>query len=165
MKRVVFLDIDGVLNSQAWNAAHQSDIAQGILIDRAAVGLLAQLVHETNAQIILHSGWRMWFGAQLQPLRKEAEILVRLLWEADVSISGITPDLTTDEIRKNKQFSLVKADEILAWRKQHKHSGSWVVLDDLELNNEQIRQHQVRTDPAVGLLMKDMERAKQLLGC
>lgn len=163
MIRVLFLDIDGVLNSAAWNADHQQEIAQGILIDREKVQLLSQLVRDTHAQIILHSGWRMWFDAQLRPLRKETEILAQLFAEVGLSIAGVTPDLTTEDIRKNKQFSLVKADEILAWLGQHEDIHSWLVLDDLDLHNETIRQHQVQTDPAVGFTWKDVERACQIL--
>lgn len=163
MMRVLFLDIDGVLNSEGWNAEHQSEIVQGILIDRAAVRLLAQLVHETDARLILHSGWRMWFDAELRPLRKEAEILVSLFAEAGLSLAGITPDLTTEEIRRSKRFSLVKDDEIMAWLASHSHVEAWVVLDDLELPGEQIRLHQVQTDPAVGLTLQDVKKAEQLL--
>ena len=163
MMRVIFLDIDGVLNSDAWNADHQQEIAQGILIDREKVQLLSQLIQDTHAQVILHSGWRMWFDAQLRPLRKEAEILVHLFAEAGLSIAGVTPDLTNEEIRRNKQFSLVKADEILAWLGLHENIYAWLVLDDLDLHNETIRQHQVQTDPAVGLTWKDVERAYQIL--
>lgn len=163
MMRVLFLDIDGVLNSETWNAAHPVEIAQGILIDRAAVGLLARLVQETKAQIILHSGWRMWFDAQLRPLRREAEILVRLFSENGISIADRTPDLTTEEIRQSRRFSLVKGEEIMAWLAGRSDVEAWVVLDDLALPGEQLRLHQVQTDPALGLALQDIEKAKQLL--
>ena len=163
MTRVLFLDIDGVLNSEAWNADHQMEIAQGILIDRRKVQLLSRLVHDTQAQIILHSGWRMWFDANLRPLRREAETLVQLFAEAGLSLAGVTPDLTTEEIRRNKQFSKVKADEILAWLSRHEHVQAWVVLDDLDLHNERISAHQVRTNPVVGLTQKDVENAYRIL--
>lgn len=163
MTRVLFLDIDGVLNSEAWNADHQQEITRGILIDREKVQLLSQLVHDTHAQIILHSGWRMWFDAKLRPLRREADVLVKFFDDAGLSIAGVTPDLTTEEIRRNKQFSKVKADEILAWLSRHEHVQAWVVLDDLDLHNEQIREHQVRTNPSMGLNWCDIESAYQIL--
>ena len=50
----------------------------------------------------------------------------------------MTPDLTTDEIRKTKKFSKVKADEILMWLKNCPDVYSWVVLDDLELHNDSV---------------------------
>ena len=35
MKRVLFLDIDGVLNSHFWTDRHQKEISDGTLIDEA----------------------------------------------------------------------------------------------------------------------------------
>lgn len=58
MTRVVFLDIDGVLNSNFWNDTHQREISDGTLIDGEKIKLLAWLVKSTKAKIILHSGWR-----------------------------------------------------------------------------------------------------------
>lgn len=60
MSRVVFLDIDGVLNAEFWNESHQKEISDGQLIDRDKVKLLAQLIDRTDARRIL-------------PLRKSGE--------------------------------------------------------------------------------------------
>ena len=48
MSRVIFLDIDGVLNSNFWNNGHQIEISDGTLIDEEKIKLLAYLVRETN---------------------------------------------------------------------------------------------------------------------
>lgn len=56
MSKVLFLDIDGVLNSNFWNDSHQTEISDGTLIDEEKIKLLALLIRETNAEIILHSG-------------------------------------------------------------------------------------------------------------
>ena len=58
MKKVIFLDIDGVLNSGFRNEKHQKEIGDGALIDQEKIELLAGLVEKTDAGIILHSGWR-----------------------------------------------------------------------------------------------------------
>lgn len=63
MSSVIFLDIDGVLNSNFWNDRHQTEIGDGTLIDEEKIKLLAHLVRETNSEIVLHSGWR--FGLTL----------------------------------------------------------------------------------------------------
>jgi hypothetical protein len=151
MNKVVFLDIDGVLNSNFWNDNHQKEISDGTLIDEEKIKLLAQLVNNTNSKIILHSGWRIWFNSDIKPVCKEAQKLVDLLAYEGLTIDGLTPDLTTEEIRKTKKFSLVKADENLSWLKQHNDVSEWVVLDDLDLHNEQIKQHQVKPDQSTGL--------------
>jgi hypothetical protein len=121
------------------------------------------LVKETGAKIILYSGWRFWFDAELKPLCTEAAKLSELLAKRSLHISGVTPDLTTEEIRKTKKFSLVKADEILTWIKLHDDVTEGVVLDDLDLHNNQIRQHQVQTDQTIGLTLEDVKLAVKML--
>ncbi|WP_027207955.1 HAD domain-containing protein [Butyrivibrio fibrisolvens] len=162
MSNVIFLDVDGVLNSKFWDNEHQREISNGKYIDSEAVKLLGSLVKRTNAKIILHSGWRFWFDETMKPLRTEADFLANTMKEAGITIAGVTPDLTTEEIRKTKKFSLVKADEILLWLKDNP-SANWVVLDDLELHNSEIEKHQVKTDAEVGLTTKDVEKAITIL--
>ena len=163
MIKVVFLDIDGVLNSNFWNDSHQNEISDGTLVDKEKIKLLAQLVYNTNSKIILHSGWRIWFNSETKPVCKEAQRLVDLLAYEGLSIDGLTPDLTTEEIRKNKKFSFVKADEILSWLKSHNEVSGWVVLDDLDLHNEKIECHQVKPDQTIGLTVEDIEEAEKIL--
>lgn len=78
-------------------------------------------------------------------------------------IEGSTPDFSTEEIRRTKKFSLVKAKEILAWLAEHRDVERWVVLDDLDLHHEEIEKHQIRTDSAIGLVVEDIEAAERLL--
>ena len=46
MSNVLFLDIDGVLNSNFWNESHQAEISDGTLIDEEKIKLIARLVKE-----------------------------------------------------------------------------------------------------------------------
>ena len=161
--RVIFLDIDGVLNSNFWNENHQTEISDGTLIDIEKVRLLSTLVKKTNAKIILHSGWKFWFDSALHPLRKEAENLEKLFGQEDLMIEDVTPDHSTEEIKKSKKFSLVKASEILAWLDEHKEADKWIVIDDLDLHNPEIESHQIKTDPHIGLTMEDVRKAEFML--
>ena len=163
MNKVIFLDIDGVLNSNFWNDSHQREISDGTLVDAAKVMLLAELIRTTGARIILHSGWKYWFDDEVKPVRKEAERLQVMLAEEGLTISGITPDHSTEEIRRTKRFSLIKAGEILAWLDAHKEVHKWVVIDDLDLHNVVVEGHQVKTDASIGLTMTDVRMAQELL--
>ncbi len=163
MNNVIFLDIDGVLNSRFWKNENQREISEGKHVDPEMVKRFAYFVKKTNAYVILHSGWRFWFDEHMNPKRIESELLVKTLNEAGITISGITPDLTNEEIRRTKKFSLVKADEIILWLKENP-VDNWVVFDDLNLNNNKIEKHQVRTDADVGLTDEDIEKAYSILG-
>lgn len=157
----IFLDIDGVLNSNFWNDEHQKEISDGTLIDIKKIELLCSLVNEFSAKIILHSGWKYWFDEQLNPLRLEAKKLVEMLEEYNLEIDGVTPDFASEEIKKSKKFSLVKADEILAWVSDHP-DVNWIVLDDLDLHNSVVSKRQVLTDSHIGLTKEDLEKARKL---
>ena len=119
MSRVLFLDVDGVLNSNFWNDRHQKEISDGTLIDEEKIKILAPMIKRVGAKIVLHSGWRFWFDDDMKPLRPEATRLVEMLRREGLSLVGRTPDLTTEEIRRNKKFSLVKA--ILAVKNLKSH--------------------------------------------
>ncbi len=74
---------------------------------------MAGLVKETDSEIILHSGWRFWFDAELKPLCTQANKLVELLEKENLYISGVTPDLTTEEIRKTKKIcTMIRLNDI-----------------------------------------------------
>lgn len=162
--RVIFLDIDGVLSVYSCDNSNQTDIRKKEeLVDVEKVKLLAYLVRKTNAKIILHSGWRFWFDCNNKPLRDESEYLVESLRNEGLKISGFTPDFSTEDIKQTKKYSLVKADEILSWLKDHNNVTRWVVFDDLDLNNEQVAQHQVKTNNMVGLTLEDIEKAESIL--
>ncbi|MBR3866269.1 MAG: hypothetical protein IKM54_00525 [Butyricicoccus sp.] len=163
MDKVIFLDIDGVLNSNFWEQTHTKELSDGTLVDAEKVALLGGLVRRTGAQLILHSGWRFWYDGDCKPLRAESERLSAMLAAEGMTIAGVTPDLTTEEIRRTKKFSLVKAREILAWVAQHPETTGWVVLEDLDLHNGEVARHQVMTDQTVGLTEADVETAVGIL--
>ena len=161
---IIFLDIDGVLNSNFWNTQHQLEISDGILIDKTKISLLSRIVKETDADIILHSGWKFWFHEDpLEPIRLESQRLVQMLSDFQLKISGITPDFSTEQIRQTKKFSLIKAKEILSWLEKHPNVKNWVVIDDLDLHNEIVESHQVRTNSETGLMEADVTKVVKIL--
>ncbi len=161
--KIIFLDVDGVLNSKVWNRNHKNEIENGFLIDEKAIKLLLKLINRTGAKIVLHSGWRFWFDKNFIPTRKESWILKKLLDDNGINFYDFTPDLTTDEIRKSENFSLVKPDEILLWLKKHPDISEWVVIDDILLNDKTIQMHQVIPDSKMGLTLADIEKAVKFL--
>lgn len=168
--RVIFLDIDGVLNK---TGPEPGSVGVGTggeqpvrAVEEEKVRLLAGLAERTKAKIVLHSGWRFLLGEDLRPVHPEAARLVRLLDGRGLSLYGVTPDLTDEEIRRTKKFSRVKAREILLWLAQHEDETekiSWIVLDDLDLGNERVAARQIRTDVRRGLTEADVEAAVRLL--
>ena len=160
--KVIFLDVDGVLNSEMWNEKHRNEVQNGVCIDESKVELLTMIIKKTGAVIVLHSGWRFWLGDKLESLNREAEFLLSLLKKHGIEIYDITPDFSTEEIRRTKKFSLVKAGEIIDWIRVH-HVTEYLILDDLDLYLDEIVPYQIRTNPATGLTGQDAEKAIEML--
>ena len=89
--------------------------------------------------------------------------LASLLVKYGMRIYDKTPDFSTEQIRKTKKFSLIKAEEILSWLESHNGVENYFVLDDLNLHHEGLARHQVQTDSVNGLMEKDVSRAVQML--
>ena len=161
--KIIFLDIDGVLNSELWNKDNEMEINEGKFIDPQKVRCLSRIINETEAKIVLHSGWRFWFDGNIMPLRKEAEYIVEIFKNYDLNIYDKTPDLTTVEIRKSKKFSIVKAQEILLWLDQHDNIEKYVIFDDLDLNNKETDLFHIKIDGLRGLTKENVEEAIRML--
>jgi hydroxymethylpyrimidine pyrophosphatase-like HAD family hydrolase len=150
--KVIFLDIDGVLNSK------KSEI-----IDKNNVALLKLLAERTGAVIVMSSGWKFMFDDDMKPESKEAAHLQDIICEYGIRLFGKTPDFSTEEIRKNRTFSEVKAKEIKAWLSDHTGIESYVVLDDLDLKDGEIASRTVRTNGNIGLSEEDVDAAVRML--
>ena len=148
--KVIFLDIDGVLNSEEFLKNNETE-----MIDRDNVSILKNIIDKTGAVIVMSSGWRLWFDDNMRPKDGYSQCLYDILCEFDIKLFGKTPDYSTEEIRTKKTFSHVKAKEISAWLSQYETIGKYVVLDDLNLKNEEINSHLVRTNAKVGITEAD----------
>lgn len=154
--KVIFLDVDGVLNRfQEKNGAGS--------IGGEHVELLKELAESTGAKVVLSSGWRFSFDGDMKPMTEEARHLNDMLRAHGVNLYAKTPDLGTDEIKKARAFSAVKAKEIKVWLGERDDIESYVVLDDLDLNDEEINSHRICVDGSAGLTKADTALARQML--
>ena len=65
MKKIIFLDIDGVLNSGRWFAKTGGEPdadGYGVSFDPAAVDCLGRIISETGAEIVISSSWK-WLAS------------------------------------------------------------------------------------------------------
>lgn len=159
--KVIFLDVDGVLNS---DFRSRKQIASGQLIDEERVQLLGELVRRTGAELVLHSGWRFWLDEHLRPIRPEAQQLTALLKKHGMTLAGKTEDLSETKSYLIPRLSLTKGDEILLWLQMHPKVKKYVILEDLDLHKLRLKPHHVQTDPCIGLTEEDVERAVAILG-
>jgi len=155
---VIFLDIDGVLNSEEFLKKNEDEA-----IDRNNVSILKNIIDKTGAVIVMSSGWRFWLDENMMSKERYSQCLYDILCEFDIKLFGKTPDFSTEEMRTNKTFSYVKAKEIIAWLNEHEVICKYVVMDDFDLRNEEINSHLVRTNAEVGLTGDDAKRVFDMI--
>lgn len=112
MRRIVFLDIDGVLCTARAHAAYAMKGGQWLYWDPLGCTLLRRLCKETCAEIVISSTWRNHKDDLFTRLREHN--LVEYLhedWKTGASMSS-------------------RGEEIDVWIKNHFDIGSYVILDD-----------------------------------
>lgn len=124
--KILFLDFDGVLNSQKYLAAHG---AEGLVIDPDRMKILQNIVKKTDAKIVLTTSWREYW-----PGTDTGKQMDALFQSYGLQIFDKTPMLGE---RREK--------EILAWLKAHPETENFAVLDDRLLGADFLKDHFVKT--------------------
>ena len=138
MKKIIFLDIDGVLNSERYD---RERTAQDGNIDESRLVLLKALADETGAEIVLISSWRKhWMPAGREPDAIGRE-LNRTFGKYGLAITDKTPVFASND----------RADEISAWLAAHEGTvKSFVILDDRFGGWGALSSHLVATNMRIG---------------
>lgn len=151
----IFLDFDGVLNSDAFYTRNEGASKRGD-VDPRAIRCLNELVRRSGGgcKIIISSNWR-----HETPLAELRSILTKRGFKYPKKVVGKTPDLGD---------SAVRGYEILEFlRKRKALKSPFVALDD-NGDMDGVEDSFVRTKATVGLQKADVERALAILkrgGC
>ena len=158
MMKVIFLDIDGVLNTGYRNGKKDK---YGYAFDPAAVANLAHIIDETGADIIISSSWKFYGVPKL-----------RKMWEIrnlPGTILDITPNTVSDEMLLNAnldemELGVCRGNEIKEWLSKHKGEVSnYVIIDDFDDLLLEQEEHTVLTDSLIGITEFDAEKAIMIL--
>lgn len=146
--RVVFLDIDGVLNTL------ETSPSLGWIIQRPRDGIEARFVERLEsvcrrgeAKIVLSSSWRTFLprhGHDVAAVLRDAGI--------DAELVGVTP---REPWRRGEQ--------IAAWLAEHPEVQRYVVLDDNDDMEALPPERVVITESTQGLTWADADRAVLIL--
>lgn len=123
MTKYIFLDIDGVLNSEhTWVDKITDSLSDQYLEN------LKHIVEKTNAKIILSSSWRMYFGQNINDPRNIFAIhLIHSLNKHNLKLHDMTPFV-------KGQFSNERGLEIKTYVEQN-NITDYVVIDDEEFSD------------------------------
>lgn len=135
--KVIFLDIDGVLNSREYDRVR--DYSKQTTIDETRLPFLKQIVDATSAVIVLSSTWRMHWHADKNECDEDGVYIAELFEKYGMEIYDKTPDLG---------MSADRADEV---RDYIKYSGeeieSFVIIDDCRYDWREMNDRFVKTSP------------------
>ena len=166
MNKVIFLDIDGVLNTERHheycyeNGIDNSD-EYGYLFDPIAVKNLARIVDESGACIVISSSWKYSGLSTLVDMWSDRSLPGRVI--------DITPDTESDEFLLNANLEDMelfscRGYEIREWLTTHgKGVDSYAILDDEQEMLPEQQGHFVQTNPAVGITEEDAEKVIGIL--
>lgn len=144
--KVLFLDIDGVLNSARSCVAnhgypHSFDQNQITMFDHIAVGLIRGLCVKGDVSVVVSSAWRVLHH-----------------WEAigkglDLPTIGATPQLLGE-----------RGGEIAEWLKDHPEVTQYAIVDDDDDMLPEQRPFFVKTNGMDGLMFGDFEKLCSIFG-
>ena len=153
--KIIFLDIDGVLNSEMYEWSRGEDRADN-RIDLSRVRLLKDIVSATDAKIVLSSTWRLDWDKSPELCGEDGEYLNQCLAQYGLFIIDKTPFNSMIDDRRR---------EILTWLSSHRGEvESFVILDDINCGWEELDRRVVVTDPyGYGLNEEHVKKAIKLL--
>lgn len=164
MKKIVFLDIDGVLNTERWYTKMHKNIPKdrfGYEFDPVAVENLSKIIAEGNADIVVSSSWKCFGLDGMQEMWKERNLPGKII--------GVTPNTISDDMLLNMNLDeleevAIRGYEIEEWLSLHgKNVSNYVILDDIDSFLTSQKTHLVLTNPIVGITEEDATKAILIL--
>ena len=149
--KIIFLDVDGVLNSEEFFIMRPHTLedkkkwTEESDFDQYAVKLLNKMTDATDAKIFVSSCWRV--GRTVDELK---DLLKR------VGIAG-------EVIGKTKQLQTDRGFEIADWLENHEHD-QFIIIDD-EFDMEGFEGQFIHTGWKTGLTDFHVNKAIGMLGC
>ena len=164
MGKVLFLDIDGVLNTGWWYSQMDRNTPKdkyGYAFDPRSVANLKKILEETGAEIVISSSWKSFGLSELEDMWQERRLPGKLI--------GITPNSVSDEMLLNADLDHmelfhIRGMEIKEWLDKHgKNVSHYVIIDDMDNFLPEQQSHFVQTDPEVGITEKGSDMAIKIL--
>ena len=151
MEKIIFLDIDGVLNHVGHAVAFEGQqiCYRACSIDSVALGMLKWVCNVTDAKIVISSTWRM------QGTDWIAGVFEGHGWMLP-PIIGRTPS--------NHGYGGHRGTQIKQWLDENPDVQSYVIIDDDSDMNEDQKPFFVHTDPNLGFTLYDAINCVDILG-
>lgn len=151
MTKIIFLDFDGVLNTEHYQGLLQYQgkpwqDEYGAFFDPKAVKQLKRIIDATDADIVVESSWK-YLGLDA----------MKELWKVR-NLPGTIIDITPSLLGKNKGV------EIASWLSKYaKQDIRYVIIDDEYVILDSQLPHFILTNPYEGITEEQANRAISML--
>ena len=151
MNKILFIDFDGVLNTEHYQGLLQYQgkpwqDEYGAFFDPKAVKQLKRIIDATDADIVVESSWK-YLGLDA----------MKELWEVR-NLPGTIIDITPSLLGKNKGV------EIASWLSKYaKQDIRYVIIDDEYVILDSQLPHFILTNPYEGITEEQANRAISIL--
>lgn len=150
-KRIIFLDIDGVLNTGRWFFETNGKVGEDgfYTFDPVAVENLRKIISETGADIVISSSWKCYGKDSMLEMWSKRNMPGKVI--------DVTPDYYSDEMLPNVSsdsldIAKLKGFEIAEWLSLHEKSVSqYVIIDDDDCVLPAQREHLILTNSDLGI--------------
>ena len=165
--KVIFLDIDGVLNNyNSWRKRKEYYDTYKIIIssiDEECVRRLSEIVRITGAKIVLSSSWRGDWANGVNNLKlEESKQLQKLFDKYNIEIVGITPCLPKSN-NPNERYTSWRENEIKYYLETHLEIDNYCVIDDEDFDLKSLQENLIKINSEYGIEDKHVEKAIQIL--
>lgn len=168
MRKIIFLDFDGVLNTQYYQGLLQShgkkwQDEHGALFDPNTVKQLERIIKATNADFVVESSWK-YLGLDA----------MKELWEVRKlpgRIVDITPSTISDEYLLSNDLEYIypsmlhcKGIEIASWLSKYRTQYiRYVIIDDEYVILDSQLPYFILTNPYEGITEEQANKAISIL--
>lgn len=144
--KIIFLDIDGVMNSEVYHSTLNTKKKGWRRFDPNAESMVTKLVEEFNAKIVISSLWRFVVKKELAAELKAGHLIyyLHLDWKTPIIEPGH------------------RGKEIKLWLDEHPDVTEFVILDDDNDILEEHRSRFVRTDYYDGMQAEHYYKAREI---
>lgn len=138
--KVLFLDIDGVLNNESTKERIPDGIFKGMIgVDAKLTKRYLDWLEGKDITVVLSSTWRL------------DERMMAILNENGIYWSDVTPNMATRHI------------EVDDWLSRHNYK-EFAILDDMPFFKGWLKPHFVQTSYIHGLREKNLRKVEEILG-
>ena len=167
-RKILFLDFDGVLNTQYYQGLLQSygkkwQDEHGALFDPNAVKQLKRIIDATNADIVIESSWKYLGLDAMKELWKVRKLPGRII---DVTPSTISDKFLLSSDLENRHSSILhyKGIEIASWVSKYEPQDiRYVIIDDEYVILESQLPYFILINPYEGITEEQANQAISIL--